>query len=76
MLLLHPLQRRDCHDEEGTELPNSAVAMQRAIIGAREMAAQSVREGYLVLSHRIEVQTDTGQIIGIVHFRDVVTIRD
>ena len=43
------------HDDEGTELPNAAVAMEAAARMAREMAAESVREGRLVLQHRIEV---------------------
>ena len=40
------------------------------------MAAQSVREGHLVLDHRIEVTDETGATVGVVHFRDVVEIVD
>ena len=62
-------------DEEGLELPNAAVAMQRAIKNAREMAAESVLEGHLVLEHRIEVVNELGETIGTVYFRDVVEVQ-
>jgi hypothetical protein len=62
-------------DKEGAHLPNAAVALQQAAKMAREMAAESVREGRLVLAHRIEVTDDTNHDVGTVHFRDVVDIR-
>ena len=62
-------------DKEGAHLPNAAVALQKAAFMAREMAAESVREGRLVLAHRIEVTDESNHDIGIVHFRDVVEIR-
>jgi hypothetical protein len=62
-------------DQEGAHLPNAAVALQKAAFMAREMAAESVREGRLVLAHRIEVTDEANQDIGVVHFRDVVEIR-
>jgi hypothetical protein len=40
------------------------------------MAAESVREGRLVLDHRIEVTDESGTAIGTVRFRDVVAIQD
>jgi hypothetical protein len=61
-------------DEEGLELPNAAVALQRAARIAREMAAESVRNGHLVLDHRLEVTNEDGQSVGTVHFRDVVRV--
>ena len=61
-------------DAEGSELPNPAVALQRAITIAREIAAEAVRNGKLVLDHRIEVADDAGAIIGKVQFRDVVEV--
>lgn len=61
-------------DEEGAVLPNAAAALQRAARIAREMAAESVREGHLVLEHRLEVIDDTGELVGTVHFRDVVRV--
>jgi hypothetical protein len=70
----HLFNDMDVRDEEGVELPNDAAALQRAAFSAREMAAQSVREGRLVLDHRIEVANDHGDTIGTVHFGDVVEI--
>jgi len=72
----HLLNDLTVRDEEGIELPNLACAMQRAATSARDMAAQSVREGHLVLDHRIEVTDETGATVGVVHFRDVVEIVD
>ena len=64
----------NARDEEGVEFPNDAVAMQKAIKSARELAAESVRQGRLILDHRIEVEDDGGRRVGIVHFRDVVQV--
>lgn len=61
-------------DEEGLELPNAALALQRAAAIAREMAAESVRQGHLVLEHRLEVTDESGETVGAVYFRDVVRI--
>jgi hypothetical protein len=63
-------------DEEGAEFPSEAIAVQRAQANAREMAAESVRDGHLVLSHRIEVGNETGDKIATVHFGDVIEVRD
>ena len=62
-------------DEEGTELPNDAVALQKAADQARNMAAHSVLHGHLVLHHRIEVVDGNGQKVGTVHFGNVVEIQ-
>lgn len=62
-------------DREGTEVPNAAVALQSAARMAREMAAESVRDGHLTLDHRIEVADEAGERVGVVHFRDVVSIQ-
>ena len=63
-------------DEEGSELPTESAARQRAETNAREMAAESVREGHLVLSHRIEVGNELGEKIATVRFGDVIQVRD
>jgi hypothetical protein len=62
-------------DEEGVELPNAAVAVQRAKENARYMAAQSVLQGHLILDHRLEVADEHGKTIETVHFRDVVEVK-
>lgn len=63
-------------DEEGQVFPNDAVALQHGARTAREMAVQSVREGRLVLDHRIVVCAENNQSVGTIHFRDVVKVED
>ncbi len=63
-------------DDEGVYLPNDAVALQRGAHNARAMAADSVLQGHLILDHRIEVQTEAGETIGTIYFRDVVTVKE
>lgn len=62
------------HDEEGTELPNLAAALQRATNAACDMAAESVRQGKLNLSHYIEITGADGSSVGKVTFSDAVVI--
>jgi hypothetical protein len=61
-------------DQEGLELPNEAIALKNAADAAREMAAESVRQGRLVLDHRIVVCDENGTGVGTVYFRDVVQV--
>jgi hypothetical protein len=61
-------------DQEGQVLPDEAAAMRIAASSARELAAQSVSEGHLDLSHRIEVEAENGQKVGAVSFGDVVKV--
>jgi hypothetical protein len=65
-----------CIDEEGLVLPNDAVAVQKGATIAREMAAESVRQGHLVLDHRVEVANEHGDAVGVIHFKDVVQVRE
>jgi hypothetical protein len=63
-------------DEEGMAMPNAAaVAVQKGATIAREMAAESVRQGHLVLDHRIEVANEHGDTVGVIHFKDVVQVK-
>ena len=71
----HLFNDMTCMDEEGLSLPNSAVAMQKGATIAREMAAESVRQGHLILDHRIEVADKHGETVGVIHFKDVVQVR-
>ena len=64
----------NAEDQEGVALPNDAVAMQKAVESARELATESVRQGHLILDHRIEVEDESGRRVGVVHFRDVVQV--
>lgn len=62
-------------DGEGTELSTQAEALEHAANVAREIAAESVREGRLVLDHRIVVCSENNKSIGAVHFSDVVEVK-
>ena len=72
----HLFNDEDIWDREGVELPDEAEALRRGEIAAREMAAQNVREGRLVLGHRIVVCAENNRSISTFHFRDVVKIQD
>lgn len=72
----HLFNDEDIWDREGVELPDEAEALRRGETAAREMAAQNVREGRLVLGHRIVVCAENNRSIGTIHFRDVVEIQD
>jgi hypothetical protein len=67
----------DAEDPEGIELADLAEARERAIVYARDMASLSIVDhGRLILSHRIDVADQSGEIVHTVHFRDVVEVRD
>jgi hypothetical protein len=61
-------------DREGRELHNDADALHQAAAEARNMAADSVAKGHLVLNHRIDVTSENGGKVGTVRFRDVVKV--
>jgi hypothetical protein len=62
-------------DDEGKEFPDRAAAQQQALTYARAMAAVSVREGHLDLSHRIDVTDQDGGIVMSLPFREAVDIQ-
>jgi hypothetical protein len=62
-------------DEEGAELADTSTALRRAADEARNFAAESVKaRGHLVLHHKIEVEDEGRNKVGVVYFRDVVAI--
>ena len=61
-------------DPEGLELSNDDAAMARALIEVRELAAESVRRGHLVGSHRVEVLDQERNCVGAVRFDEAVRI--
>lgn len=62
-------------DEEGTELPDVAAAEARGIQDARNMAAESVKEGHLTLHHRIDITDERGRVLKTISLADVISIR-
>ena len=63
-----------CEDQEGAEFANEADAGDHAISEARIMAAESVLQGHLTLSHHIRVGDAAGQTRFTVTFGEVVRI--
>lgn len=61
-------------DKDGMDLPNDAVALERALDGARDLASASVRQGHLDLRHYVECVAEGGRKVGIVRFADAVKI--
>ena len=61
-------------DEEGRELPDVDTARHDAQEDARNMAAESVREGELNLDHYVEVADDSGEPLFRVTFGEVVRV--
>ncbi|MET0376648.1 MAG: hypothetical protein ABW128_20640 [Rhizorhabdus sp.] len=70
----HVINDIDAPDDEGAEHPNLADAHLKAIDYARDLAAHSVRQGRLNLSHRIDVEDDGGNVLLSVSFGDAIEI--
>ena len=64
----------DVHDHEGKDLPNLDAARANALIEAREMMTESIKEGKLNLNHRIEVRDDSSAVIYVLHFGEAVRV--
>jgi hypothetical protein len=63
------------HDQEGKELSDDLAAGSFATLGARSLAAASVVEGHLVLSHFVRVEDADKQHVMTVTFGDAVNVR-
>jgi hypothetical protein len=64
----------EARDDEGVDLPDQAAAKEHALDEARAMAAESVREGHLDLSHSIEVADHARERLFSVTFGEAVKI--
>jgi hypothetical protein len=70
----HVLNDIDARDEEGQELDNLAMAHLKAVDFARDLAAASVQQGRLNLTHRIDVENEAGEVLVTVTFAEAVEI--
>lgn len=61
-------------DDEGRILPDLDAARANAIREAREMMMETVGEGRINFSHRIEIADDSGDIAATVLFAEAVTV--
>jgi hypothetical protein len=64
----------DVADEEGTELPDSRAAREHAIGEVRAVACESIRKGYLDLSHYVEVTDEQGSTVAIATFSEAIDV--
>ena len=62
-------------DEEGRNLSGLAEARDVAVREAREMMTETLAAGHLDLSHRIDVEDETGAVVATVTFKDAVDIK-
>lgn len=60
-------------DEEGSEFPHDAAAMQFAMETARGLAAELVSDGETIYGQRIEVMAGSRRV-GLIELRDAVRI--
>ena len=63
-------------DDEGQELASLEHARQIALQGARSLMSADVTEGMLDLRGQIEIADEQGRPVGVVPFRDAVSIVD
>ena len=75
LFYFHLFNDMDVLDDEGTELPDAAVAYEHALQEARAMVCDSVQHGHLNLSHRIEIEDEAGHRTPVT-FRDAFTITE
>lgn len=62
-------------DEEGEDFADLAEAREKALIGARSILSEEVKQGSLDLRGVIEIADDSGAIVGIVPFQETVIVR-
>jgi hypothetical protein len=61
-------------DEEGVDLPDLEAARANGIREAREMMLETVAEGRINLSHRIDIADESGAVVDSVAFGEAVTV--
>jgi hypothetical protein len=71
----HLHDNMDVTDEEGKELPDLEAAHAYAMNLARfEIGQAVIARGKVLLSHRIDIENEQGQVVGSLCFGDVVEI--
>ncbi|MGZ8296675.1 MAG: DUF6894 family protein [Allosphingosinicella sp.] len=61
-------------DEEGADLANLEAARANGIKEAREMMLETVAEGRVNFSHRIDIADESGTVINSVTFGEAVKV--
>lgn len=62
-------------EDEGAELVDDQAARAHAVKGARDLAAECVRQGYLVAHHYVEIVDQDQTAVGQVRFDEAVELR-
>lgn len=77
MFFFHLYDDMDVSDLEGTDLPDLDTAMASATRHARALMCETLtREGRISLHHRIDIESDAGQVLAVVPFASVVKIEN
>lgn len=61
-------------DEEGVDLPDLEAARANGIREAREMMLETVAEGRINFSHRIDIADESGAVVDTVTFAEAVKV--
>lgn len=61
-------------DEEGRELADFAAARRNATKEARQMMTETITQGRINFSHRIDIADSGGKVLGSVTFGEAVTV--
>jgi len=71
----HLINDVDVPDEEGVEVADLDAARACAVEQARGLIGEQVKsEGRIVLSHRIDIEDESGAVLETLYFRDVIRI--
>ena len=67
----------DSIDEQGCQCPDLATAKIKAVSAARDIMAEHVQLGRpLKLHHRMEVVDESGKVLAVIPFREIITVTD
>ncbi|SDC97475.1 DUF6894 family protein [Belnapia rosea] len=59
-------------DPEGSELPDLISAQNEALVGLRQLVADSIRGSRIPVVQQIEIADEVGQILATVRFQDAL----
>lgn len=62
-------------DDEGEDFADLRAARDKAVIGTRSILSEEVKTGSLDLRGAIEIADESGAIVAVVPFEEIVTIR-
>ena len=67
----------DVSDQGGQEFADLDAALAHALRMVRfEISEGALRDGRIVLSHRIDIEDGEGAVLGTVYFRDAVNVTE